>query len=176
VQGIQQMNHEQLLQRDGGDGSHGSFGLGGPMGLTGSIGLSHHSSGGISPSTVTPATTQGSLPGAHASYSTTGSSSLAAAGAMVAQRSEGSFMAAATAGGALELGSTVCTHASWAGSAGGSFTSAGGSFSASGGMMGRSFVARQVCACVWCNCPVSNDWLLRPAVGCRARLRCPAFS
>lgn len=138
------MNHEQLLQRDGGDGSHGSFGLGGPMGLTGSIGLSHHSSGGISPSTVTPATTQGSLPGAHASYSTTGSSSLTAAGAMVTQRSEGSFMAAATAGGALELGSTVCTHASWAGSGGGSFTSAGGSFSASGGMMGRSFVARQV--------------------------------
>jgi hypothetical protein len=29
------------------------------MGLTGSIGLSHHSSGGISPSTVTPATTAG---------------------------------------------------------------------------------------------------------------------
>jgi hypothetical protein len=61
LQGIQQMNHEQLLQRDGGDGSHGSFGLGGPMGLTGSIGLSHHSSGGISPSTVTPATTAGGV-------------------------------------------------------------------------------------------------------------------
>lgn len=137
------MNHEQLLQRDGGDGSHGSFGLGGPMGITGSIGLSHHSSGGISPSTVTPATTAGSLPGAHHSYSTTGSSSLTAAGAMVA-RSEGSFMAAATAGGAMELGSTICTHASWAGSAGGSFTSTGGSLSAQGGMMGRSFVARQV--------------------------------
>lgn len=33
------------------------------MGLTGSMGLSHHSSGGISPSTVTPATTAGGLLG-----------------------------------------------------------------------------------------------------------------
>lgn len=142
LQSIQQMNHEQLLQRDGGDGSHGSFSIGGPGGLS-SVGVSHHSSGGISPSTVTPATTAGSLPGAHQSYSTTGSSSLAGGG--MAARSEGSFMAAATAGGALELGSTIGTHASWAGSVGGSMGgSMGGSFSAGGGIMGRSFVARQV--------------------------------
>jgi hypothetical protein len=81
-------------------------------------------------------------------------------------RSEGSFMAAATAGGAMELGSTICTHASWAGSAGGSFTSAGGSFSASGGLMGRSFVARQVRLwCVggvglWWNATVSGAWVV----------------
>ena len=61
AQSIQQMNHEQLLQRDGGDGSHGSLGLGGPLGLTGSMGVSLHSSGGLSPSTVTPATTAGAL-------------------------------------------------------------------------------------------------------------------
>ena len=94
----------------------------------------------MSPSAVTPATTAGSLPPGHYSYSTTGSSSLTAAGPM-AGRSEGSFLAAATAGGALEFGSTVGTHA---GSMGGSLASTGGSFSGLAGGLGRSFTTKQV--------------------------------
>ncbi|KAF8059113.1 STY13 [Scenedesmus sp. PABB004] len=134
---IQQLNHEALLSRDGAGESGGSHG-GGAAG---------HSSGiyGVTPVSVTPATTAGSLPtGPYALSTTTASSSLTAAGP-VATRGDSSFMAAAAAGGALEFGSTIGTHASWAGSLGGSMCSAGGSMSGAAGLGGaRSFTTRQV--------------------------------
>lgn len=141
LQGIQQLNHEQLLSRDNIDASGNSLG-----GLTGGTGHSSGIHGGaITPSTVTPATTAGSLPTGPYSYSTTTCSSSLTGGPP--GRSEGSFMAAATAGGALEFGSTVGTHASWTGSMHGSMASAGGSFNGLQGL-GRSYTTKQVCDAV----------------------------
>ncbi|WIA38873.1 hypothetical protein OEZ86_002148 [Tetradesmus obliquus] len=124
VQGIQQLNHEQLLARDNTNESCGSLGGSGVF------------PGAITPSTVTPATTAGSLP--TGGYSTTTVSSSSTGGMAGGPRSEGSFMAAATAGGALEFGSTIGT-----GSIHGSYCSTGGSFTGVTGL-GRSFTTRQM--------------------------------
>lgn len=132
LQGIQQLNHEQLLARDNTNESGNSLG-----GLT--CATSHGSGvfpGAITPSTVTPATTAGSLP--TGGYSTTTVSSSLTGGMAGGARSEGSFMAAAAAGGALEFGSTIGT-----GSIHGSYCSTGGSFTGVSGL-GRSFTTRQV--------------------------------
>lgn len=130
MQIIQQLDHEQLLARETTNDAGGSIGS-----VTGTNGHSSGFCGGITPSTVTPATTAGSLPTGNSTG--TGSSSLngGAAG------SDGNFMAAATVENAVEFGSTVGTHASWTGSVGGCST--GGSFSGGPGL-GRSFTTKQM--------------------------------
>eukprot|EP00775_Hariotina_reticulata_P001838 gene1838-2170_t len=131
---IQQLNHEQLLERDTTCNESGNSlgGMGyGPAGHSSGI-----AGGAITPSTVTPATTAGSLTAGPHSYSTTASSSFNAGGAHTA-RSEGSFLAAAN--GALEFGSTI--GGSWTSSMAGSGTGLSGI--AGPGML-RSFTTKQV--------------------------------
>jgi hypothetical protein len=131
LQAIQQLNHEQLLERDTGNESGTSLASGmgpGPAGHSSGIG------GSAITGTVTPTTTAGSLTAGQHSYSTT-SSSLTAGGAYV-MRSEGSFLAAAS--GALEFGSTI--GGSWTSSMAGS----GGTGQSGPQGMLRSFTTKQV--------------------------------
>ncbi|KAF6253683.1 hypothetical protein COO60DRAFT_397163 [Scenedesmus sp. NREL 46B-D3] len=130
--GIQQLDHKQLLARESivEPGSR----LGGLGGCT-----SHGSGvlpGAVSPSTATPATTAASL--ATGGYSSTTACSSLTGVAAGAGRSDGSFVAAATASGAMEFGSTIGTA-----SMHGSCCSAGASSTGAPGL-GRGFMAWQV--------------------------------